>query len=68
MSEPIFQIIKPGLHIKIYANGAVEGIEGDYRVVNFIPFAITAESRGRFSKRNLVTARIQDHTKLTQSP
>ena len=67
MSEPIFQIIKPGLHIKIYANGVVEGIEGDYGVVNFIPFAITAEARERFSKRDLVTADIQDRTKLTQS-
>jgi hypothetical protein len=68
MSEPIFQIIERGRHIKIYANGVVEGIEGDYRVVNYIPFAITAEARERFSKRDLVTARIQDRTKLAQSP
>jgi hypothetical protein len=52
MNEPIFQIIKPGLHIKIYSNGVVEGIEEPYTISNCIPFAITAEARERFRFKN----------------
>lgn len=38
--QPIFEIKQPHQHIKIYANGVVEGIEGEMQIANFIPLVI----------------------------
>lgn len=47
--QPIFQIIKPDNTISIYADGVVEGVEGEFYVFNCIPFAITPEGLEQFS-------------------
>lgn len=35
--KPIFEIIKDQTHIKIYKDGRVEGLEGDFIIKNWIP-------------------------------
>lgn len=37
--HPIFEIIKSDRHIRIYANGAVEGCE-PVRIVNYLPLVV----------------------------
>ena len=34
--HPIFEIVQPDRHIKIYANGVVEGVDGRVFIVNHI--------------------------------
>ena len=48
--SPIFEIIQTHRHIRIYANGVVEGLEGDGRIINHIPLVMRLEFMGYFSK------------------
>jgi hypothetical protein len=49
--NPIFEIIEPNRHIKIYANGVIEGCEGlAGNIVNHIGAAIRPEWFAYFSK------------------
>ena len=50
MSNPIFEIITPEQHIRIYANGVVEGCGKEGRIVNHIGTAIRPELFAYFSK------------------
>jgi hypothetical protein len=46
----IFELLLPDRHIKIYANGVVEGAGSEGRIVNCIGSVIKPEWFGYFSK------------------
>lgn len=48
--HPIFELIEADRHIKIYANGIVEGCDSEVRIVNHINGAIRPELCAYFSK------------------
>ena len=48
--NPIFELIEPARHIKIYANGVVDGAAQGARIVNHINTAIRPELWVYFSK------------------
>jgi hypothetical protein len=48
--QSIFEIITPGQHICIYANGVVEGCDEIFRIVNHIPSTTTSDWVDYFSK------------------
>ena len=49
--HPIFELIEPERHLKIYANGVVEGASEDAFIVNSIGIAIRPEFWRYYSKR-----------------
>src|SRR5438128_1927940 len=50
MGQPIFEIRSETEHIRIYANGVVEGVKRPFTILNWIGFAIKPEMLKEFRK------------------